>query len=208
MSAATKTTKSPAKKAGTKTAALAVKRKLRSSTPKFQRHANYRKVRLDKRWKKPRGLHNKQRDNKRGSSPRPSDGYRTPPSVRGLHISGLEMVHVSQVAQLASINKETQAVVVASVGGKRQREILEACMKAGLRVLNHKPEARIKLLDSRRSAKQAKLAAARKSKEESEKQKSAKSAKKEKADAELSDEEKKEQQDKLKEEVLTSKNAA
>jgi large subunit ribosomal protein L32e len=190
-------------KAATKSvsSSMRTKRMLRKSTPKFTRHAPHRKARLmnKSQWKKPRGLHNKMKDNKRGSLPKVSDGYRTPQEVRGLHISGMEIVHVSNLKQLEGLKKETQAVVISSVGAKRQIELLNACMKHGIRVLNHKPEARINALESKRAAKQAKLDAARKAKDASTKKKNAKKP----ADEKLSEEDKKEQQEKIKEEVLT-----
>lgn len=181
--------------------ALATKRRLRAQRPRFGRHASHRKARLDSRWKRPRGLHNKQRDTKKGSSPSISDGWRTPTSVRGLHSSGLVIVHVSRPSQLEVIDNKSQAVVISAVGGKRQHELLQACMKLGLKVLNHKPEQRVKLLEERLVKRKAHIAQARKDKEAA-KAKVMQTEKK----PELSEEDKKKAQDKIKEEVLTSGN--
>jgi ribosomal protein L32E len=185
---------------------MAVKRTLRAKTPKFKRHASYRKARLDDRWKKPRGLHNKQRDSKSGSSPKVSDGYRTPQDVRGLHISGLEMVRVHSVEQLQGVDKTSQGVVVESVGARKQLMILRAAQEQGVRVLNHKPEQRIKLIEGKRAERQMALEKNRKAKEES-KKKAEKAADKKPVASEVSEEEKKQQQEKVKEEVLTGKGA-
>jgi ribosomal protein L32E len=199
MSAATTKPKKAA------SSALQRKRILRKTTPKFTRHAPHRKARLmnKSQWKKPRGLHNKMKDNKRGSLPKVSDGYRTPQEVRGLHISGLAIVHVSNVEQLKGVNAQTQGVVIASVGAKKQLAILHECAKQSIRVLNHKTESRIALLNKKRADTQAALESARKEKQA----KQTKKTDKKSVEDTLSDEEKKEQQDKLKEEVLTGKDA-
>jgi large subunit ribosomal protein L32e len=194
-----------AKKTASKPAssAMATKRTLRAKTPKFQRHANHRKARLDTRWKKPRGLHNKQKDNKTASSPKPSSGYRTPVEVRDMHISGLRIMNVATLTQLATVNPATDGVVIASVGKKKQLALLQACVEKKIRVLNHKAEQRITHITAVRKKQQDEHTAAQKHKEEAVKKKTAKKP----VDEKLSDEEKKEQQDKIKEEVLTSKSA-
>jgi large subunit ribosomal protein L32e len=197
MSASTK--KTAAAKGGKDL--LAIKRRLRAARPKFQFHANHRKARLRTSWRKPRGLHNKQKDEKRGSMPKPSDGWRTPPEVRGQHTSGLAIVRVTQASQLEGIDAQSQGVVIASVGAKRQRELLGLCIERKIRVLNHNAQERIKFLDQRRADAQARLAAARKAKEQAAKA-AEKASQTKKDEAVLSEEEKKEQQDKIKEEVL------
>lgn len=181
------------------TNAMKAKRVLRAKTPKFSRHTPHRKARLGTRWKKPRGLHNKQKDNKTGSAPKVSDGYRTPQSVRGLHISGMKMITVSHVKQLQGLDVKTQAVVVASVGAKRQIEILEACAQQKIKVLNHKPN-RVEALRKTHTDRKAASEAAR-----AERQKKVSKSEKKPIEEKLTEEEKKEQQDKVKEEILTGK---
>jgi large subunit ribosomal protein L32e len=185
--------------------ALARKRVLRKTTPRFGRHAAHRKARLtnNQHWKKPRGLHNKQKDNKRGSLPKVSDGYRTPVEVRGLHISGLAIKRVSNLSDLEGVNPATTGVVIASIGAKKQLAILHECAKHKIRVLNHKADARIKQLEKTRIDKQAALEEARQKK--ASKHTTTKTGKKA-VDEKLSEEEKKEEQDKIKEEVLTKGN--
>lgn len=205
--AVTKTTKktaAPKKSAGS---LLTVKRQLRRTRPVFKRHGAHRKAELSDRWKKPRGLHNKLKDNKRGCGPVVGDGYRTPQAVRGLHISGLQIAHVATVAAVSGLNKETHGIVVASVGAKRQLEIIAAAQKAGVRVLNHNSEKRSAELTARFTQDKAAREQARAAKKAAE-TKTEKKAKKAEAAAEAtpSDDEVKAAEEKAKKEVLTSKN--
>jgi large subunit ribosomal protein L32e len=183
---------------------IAVKRQLRRTRPVFKRHAAHRKAELSERWKKPRGLHNKLKDSKRGCGPAVTDGYRTPQAVRGLHVSGLRVAHVATTSDLVSLDPKTTGVVVASVGAKRQLEILNACEKAGIRVLNHKADARAKELTERFTKSKEARENAREQKKTAESKK-AKDAKKAPV-ADETPEEHKTSEEKAKKEVLTSKN--
>lgn len=198
----TKTTNKGAKKSN----ALSVKRLQRAKRPVFKRHAPHRKPSLlnNNHWKKPRGLHNKQKDHKTGSASRVSDGWRTPVEVRGLHISGRTMVRVETLAQLNGIDAATSGIVIGAVGGKRQLEILEACKTKGLHVLNHKMDDRITLLKKRREEQTTAIAQSRSEKEKKHKEAESKASKK-KAEEKISDEDHKEEENKIKEEVLTGK---
>lgn len=176
---------------------------MRRTRPVFTRHRPDRKASLDERWKKPRGLHNKLKDRKRGCNAWVSGGYRTPVEVRGMHISGLSIVHVANAKQLDGVNKETHGIVISAVGAKRQLELLAAAKDAGIRVLNHNSEERTKELTTRFKAaaadrKTARDAAAAKAATQSKKAKPTKPAADTRTDAEKRDAE-----DKIKEEVLT-----
>jgi large subunit ribosomal protein L32e len=203
----TKTTKKNAAPKKGATNLLTVKRQLRRSRPVFKRHGAHRKAELSERWKKPRGLHNKLKDNKRGCGPVVSDGYRTPEAVRGLHISGLAIVHVATVDALTGIDKATQGVVISRVGAKRQLEIMAAAHKAGIRVLNHNVEKRTSELKARFTKGKEEREQARAAKKATE-TKTDKKAKKADAaaDVEPSEDEVKAAEEKAKKEVLTSKN--
>jgi large subunit ribosomal protein L32e len=208
--ASTKTPAKPAKtakvapKKGDRANLMAVKRQLQRTRPKFTRHRPDRKSSLDDRWKKPRGLHNKLKDRKRGCAPWVSDGYRTPVEVRGLHISGLAIVRVANVKELAAVDAQTSGVVIAAVGAKRQLEILRACAQKNIRVLNHKSNDRIATIESRfAKAKEERQVAREESKKKAaEKEKAAAKTKEEPAQSE---EEKRDEQEEIKKEVLTGK---
>jgi outer membrane biosynthesis protein TonB len=66
-------------------------------------------------------------------------GYKGPKIARGLHPSGYEEVLVHNVAELAKVNSETQAVRIAHTVGKKKRvQIISEAKKLGLVILNFK----------------------------------------------------------------------
>lgn len=111
--------------------ALLEKRKAtKRKKPSFMRKDIYKKARIGKSWRKPRGLDNKQRLCKRGPAKKISNGYRAPKEVRGLHKSGLVPIIISNISQLNSLTKEQGAILSAKIGDrKRQMLILEAKKK-------------------------------------------------------------------------------
>jgi len=105
--------------------------------PRFQRRGIHEKKRLAAVWRKPKGRHNKLRRQIRAKGPLPRPGYGSPAAVRGLHPCGLSDILVENVAMLASLDPETQAVrIAAGVGRRKRTEIQKKAVEAGLRVLN------------------------------------------------------------------------
>lgn len=184
---------------------MRAKRVLRAARPTFTRHGSHRKKEVKANWRKPRGLHNKQRDNKKNRAPRPDMGWRTPVELRGVHISGLSIVRVQNPAQLAGIDAKTCGVVVAAVGAKKQLAIIDACAKIGVRVLNFKADERKQSLTAAYQARVKAREDAREAKKESEKKKEKAAKDKKSVEETLTEDEKKAEQDKIKEEVLTDK---
>ena len=115
--------------------------RLRSGVrPRFQRRGIHEKKRLADVWRKPKGRHNKLRRQIRAKGPLPRPGYGSPAAVRGLHPCGLSDILVENVAMLANLDPETQAVRIAARVGKRKKlEIQKKAVEAGLRVLNPRP---------------------------------------------------------------------
>lgn len=107
--------------------------------PAFKRRGLHRKVKLDDVWRRPRGLHSKQRRQFRAKGVLPRPGYGSPVAVRGMHPSGYEEVRVFSPADLAGLNPEIQAVRIAgSVGNRKRGEIQARALELGLKVLNAK----------------------------------------------------------------------
>ena len=107
--------------------------------PAFKRRGLHRKVKLDDVWRRPRGLHSKQRRQFRAKGVLPRPGYGSPAAVRGMHPSGYEEVRVFSPADLAGLNSEVQAVRIAgSVGNRKRGEIQARALELGLKVLNAK----------------------------------------------------------------------
>ncbi|HUU76330.1 MAG TPA: 50S ribosomal protein L32e [Methanoregulaceae archaeon] len=106
---------------------------------KFRRDGLGKKKKLSDTWRRPRGLHNKQRLQKKAKGPHPTPGYGSPLAVRGLHPSGFREVHVFNPAQLEGLDPDQDAIRIGgTVGGKKRALIQEEAVSAGLKILNPK----------------------------------------------------------------------
>jgi len=123
----------------------------------FKRDGYGKKSQLSDSWRKPRGQHNKQREQKKAKGVLPKPGFGSPLAVRGMHPSGFFEVLVSSVKELEGIDPKTHAIRISGTIGDRKRMILqEAAGSAGLKVLNIKTlkttETQPKKIDAERFA--------------------------------------------------------
>ncbi|MCW7077266.1 MAG: 50S ribosomal protein L32e [Candidatus Syntropharchaeales archaeon] len=104
----------------------------------FKRHESHKKKKLDAKWRRPRGLHNKMRKHIRDKGRYVKSGFGSPRWVRGLHASGLKEVLVtSHKINLEAFDPADCAIRIASGIGKRKRLLIEdRANKLGLKVLN------------------------------------------------------------------------
>jgi large subunit ribosomal protein L32e len=117
-----------------------IRRLIRVRTQKgarFKRDGFGKKSQLSDSWRKPRGQHNKQREQKKAKGALPKPGFGSPVSVRGMHPSGFYDVLVYSTDDLEGLNAKTQAVrIAAKVGNRKRAGIQEKALSAGLKVLN------------------------------------------------------------------------
>lgn len=116
---------------------LKVRSRQKSKKPEFNRHDSHKKKRLSTSWRKPRGLHNKMREQvaAKGKPVRP--GFGSPSEVRGFHPSGFREMLVRNLADLD--RSEGYAVRIASTVGRRKRAEIEAkALEMDRKVLNPK----------------------------------------------------------------------
>jgi large subunit ribosomal protein L32e len=117
-----------------------VKRLIRVRTDKgavFKRDGYGKKRQLSDSWRKPRGQHNKQREQKKAKGALPKPGFGSPVAVRGMHPSGFFEVLVTSLKDLEGLDPKTQAVRLGATVGTRKRTIIqEQAVSAGLKVLN------------------------------------------------------------------------
>ncbi|MEI7649561.1 MAG: 50S ribosomal protein L32e, partial [Methanomicrobiales archaeon] len=98
-----------------------------------------KKRQLSDSWRKPRGQHNKQREQKKAKGALPKPGFGSPIAVRGMHPSGFFEVLVATLTELEGLDPKTQAVRISGTVGDRKRVGLQAAaIAAGLKVLNAK----------------------------------------------------------------------
>lgn len=115
---------------------------------KFTRHAYHRKKKLKPRWRRPRGLHNKQRLERKGATPRVKPGYRSPKATRGKK-NGLEIVNVYTESDVEGLDAKTQGVVIGKVGMKKKISLLKLVVKHKLTLLTGDAKQKIAELEQR-----------------------------------------------------------
>jgi len=105
----------------------------------FKRDGFGKKRQLSDSWRKPRGQHNKQREQKKAKGALPKPGYGSPIAVRGMHPSGFFEMLVTSEKDLEGLNPKTHAVRIGGTVGTRKRVVLQdKAVAVGLKVLNAK----------------------------------------------------------------------
>ena len=103
----------------------------------FKRDGYGKKKQLSDSWRKPRGQHNKQREQKKAKGALPKPGFGSPIAVRGMHPSGFFEVLLSSVKELEGIDPKTHAIRIgAKVGERRRLGLQETALATGFKVLN------------------------------------------------------------------------
>ena len=121
-------------------AALALRAAQKKKTPSFRRTEWFRYKRLSRSgWRAPPGMDNKQRRNYKYRGSLLRIGHGKVAAARFLHPSGFREVMVHNVADLESVDPETEAARVgATVGGRKREHIYARADELGVRVLNRR----------------------------------------------------------------------
>jgi large subunit ribosomal protein L32e len=103
----------------------------------FKRDGYGKKRQLSDSWRKPRGQHNKQREQKKAKGALPKPGFGSPVAVRGMHPSGFFEILISSAKELEGFDPKTHAVRIRATVGERNRVGLqEKAQSEGFKVLN------------------------------------------------------------------------
>jgi len=103
----------------------------------FKRDGYGKKRQLSDSWRKPRGQHNKQREQKKAKGALPKPGFGSPVAVRGMHPSGFFEVLLFTVKDLEGVDPKTHAIRIGAAVGERSRlGLQEKVLAAGFKVLN------------------------------------------------------------------------
>lgn len=181
---------------------LEVRKDMKERKPVFIRQDNPKRMKLNYKWRKPKGIHSKIRHKFKGRRKMPSPGYKSPVKVRGLHSSGLEMMRVYSIEDMAKIKNGTQgAVIPKDLGSKKRLAILKKAKELNAIVLNLNADEQIKKIEDMIGARRNKEKKGQKKAEAKEEK-----TKEHKTEAsKLTDEAKKEAEKKEKDRVLTKK---
>ena len=101
--------------------ALELRKKISQRRPEFVREESWRYVRLHPRWRKPKGIDNHQRKQKRGWPALVKIGYGGPKIAKGLHPSGYTDNLVYNLKDLEKLNPKTDGIRFGHGVGKRKR---------------------------------------------------------------------------------------
>ncbi|MCD6227594.1 hypothetical protein J7J90_03820 [Candidatus Micrarchaeota archaeon] len=147
-------------------------------TPHFKRPnlGRSKRSRLDDKWKRPRGVGNKQRQKLKQTWPIVSIGYSRKRSERGKHPSGLKEVIVSSVNELKGL-KDVIVRIAGSVGIKKRLEIEKRATENKLKIANKTGERKLKTLNDKKAVKASKMKKKEKIKKKKEEEKSKKEVK-------------------------------
>ncbi|MFO8132376.1 MAG: 50S ribosomal protein L32e [Thermoplasmatota archaeon] len=106
-------------------------------TPDFVRQQAELYRRLDRNWRRPRGIHSKMRKGRSCKRPSAKIGYGTAQKVKGLHPSGFKEVLVHNPGEVDDVDPATEAIRIAgTVGGRKRKHIIEKADEMDIRVLN------------------------------------------------------------------------
>ena len=112
-------------------------KKIRRKKPKFPR-LNLSVKRLDiSKWRKPKGYSGRVKkglSHKKGKSPKV--GYGISSKMKDKHMSGMEIVEVSNVKELKNIDKEKQLIKILNVGERKRKEIVKNAISSGIKISN------------------------------------------------------------------------
>ncbi len=111
----------------------------KSKDARFKREGVDKKKTISDSWRRPRGLHSKQRKQRKAKGPHPTPGYGSPLAVRGMHPCGLKEVRVFNLNDLEGVDPTTHAIRIAATVGRKKREVVQnKAAELNIRILNWK----------------------------------------------------------------------
>ncbi|MEK6827984.1 MAG: 50S ribosomal protein L32e [Nanoarchaeota archaeon] len=130
------------------TTLLELRTRIKEKKPDFIRQDNPKRMKVNDKWRKPKGIHSKIRHKFKGRRKMPSPGYKSPRDAKGLHSSGLKIVGIMSINDLIKIRKESEGAVIAkSVGMKKKLEILKKARELNVNILNLNVNEQIKKIE-------------------------------------------------------------
>ncbi len=142
---------------------LEIRKEIKERKPDFIRQDNPKRMKVNDKWRKPKGLHSKIRHKFKGRRKMPSRGYKSPAEVKGLHSSGLEIINVHSMGELKKINMNKEGIIVAKATGMKKRlEIFKKAKELNISILNLNIDEQIKKIEDFINSKKKKAPEAKK----------------------------------------------
>ncbi len=189
---------------------LKIKKEKKKKNPEFKRADAHKKKRLNKGWRRPKGLQNKMRLQKKGYRKIVKAGYRTPKELRGTNEKGMELIIINNLKELEQVNKEKQAIIIGKTGRKKKQEIISKAEELRITIENLSVKKYLETTRKKQEEKAVKKEELKKKQEEKEKEakekKKQETKEKESKEKEKTEEEKKLEEKKEKDKILTTKN--
>ncbi len=122
---------------------LNTKKQIRKVRPRFVRSSAQHIKRISRSgYRKPKGLHNKIGDGKKGHRTTIKTGFGYPKKTRYQTLEGLTLVHVSTPKDVAELDaKKVKVILSSKVGAKKRVALLKLCAEKKLSVLSVKDAA-------------------------------------------------------------------
>src|SRR3989344_3589014 len=117
---------------------LATRNKLKRKKPSFIRQDAHKRKRLGLKWRRPRGIHSKMREQQKGRRASPRIGYGADREVRGVTREGFVPILVHTPEQVVALSQPF--IIAATVGMKKRVAIVKKAMEKKLRILNIKDQ--------------------------------------------------------------------
>lgn len=184
---------------------LELRNKIKERKPVFIRQDNPKRMKVNDKWRKPKGIHSKIRHKFKGRRKMPSPGYKSPKAVKGFHFSGLGIIIIHSSNDLDNIKKESEGIVISkNIGMRKKLEILKKAKELDVKVLNLNIDEHIKKIEDFINQKKKEAKPGKETKKEEVKKKETKSEEQKDA-TETSGKEKREAEKKERDKVLTKK---
>jgi large subunit ribosomal protein L32e len=119
---------------------LEVRKTIKNRKPEFKQQNFGIKKKISDRWRRPKGLQSKMRHKFKGYNIMVSSGWRSPVEVRGLDRHGYETVIISNVKEVAKVEKHQAIIISGNVGNKKRMEIIEQAEKLKIPIVNIKTD--------------------------------------------------------------------
>ena len=111
-------------------------REFRKKKINFIRQSSHKKKRLGNKWRRPKGLQSKLRLKRAGHRKKVSVGYRSPKTMRNLHVSGMKNVLVRNEDDVKKVDTKQEVVTIAKVGLRKRVAIVKEAVKKSIKILN------------------------------------------------------------------------